>query len=74
MIECGSVQLWTIIIVIVTAAIVLMGQYKNIDKIASNLAVALSITVLAAAVSVFPKPGELTAGLVPQFPADFKYG
>ncbi|MCC5638823.1 Nramp family divalent metal transporter [Nostoc sp. CHAB 5844] len=70
----GTVQLWTIITVLVTAAIVLLGQYKLIEKVASYLAITLSVAVLAAALSVFPKGGELAAGLVPQLPQDVDYG
>ncbi|MBD2459750.1 Nramp family divalent metal transporter [Oscillatoria sp. FACHB-1407] len=70
----GSLQVWTIIIVLVTATIVLLGQYSVIDKLASSLAIALSIAVLAAALSVFPNGGELAAGLVPQLPGDVDIG
>jgi len=69
----GTVQLWMIIIVVVTASIILLGQYKSIDKLASYLAVVLSIAVLSAALSVFPKGSELAAGLVPQLPAQVQY-
>lgn len=69
----GTVQLWMVIIALVTATIVLLGQYDKIDKLASYLAVILSIAVVAAAASVFPNPGNLAAGLVPQIPQDVKF-
>ncbi len=61
----GTVKMWMVIVTLVTATIVLLGQYKNIDKLASFLAVALSLAVLSAAISIFPQPGDLAAGLVP---------
>ena len=69
----GTVKLWTIIIVVVTAALIFLGQYDKIDKAASYLAVILSVAVLAAAFSVFPQVGELGSGIVPQLPSDVEF-
>lgn len=69
----GTVTLWMIIVTLVTGTIVLLGQYKNIEKLSSFLAIALSLAVLAAAISVFPKPSEIAAGLVPQLPANVQF-
>lgn len=69
----GTVKLWMAIIVIVTVTIIFLGQYSSIDKIASYLAVLLTVAVLAAAISVFPNVGNLASGLVPQIPQDVNY-
>jgi Mn2+/Fe2+ NRAMP family transporter len=69
----GSLQVWTVIIVLVTVAIILLGQYDKIDKGASYLAVVLTVAVLVAAISVLPNLGNLSAGLVPQIPQDVDY-
>ncbi|NEQ27490.1 MAG: divalent metal cation transporter [Microcoleus sp. SIO2G3] len=69
----GTVQLWTVIIILVTAAIVFLGQYDSVEKISSYVGVARTIAVVAAAVVVFPSLGQLGAGLVPQIPQDVQY-
>ena len=69
----GSIQLWTVIIILVTAAIVFLGQYDGIEKISSYIGIARTIAVVAAAVIIFPSFKQLTAGLVPQIPSDVQY-
>lgn len=69
----GTVQLWTVIIIVVTAAIVFLGQYEGVEKISSYLGVARTIAVVVAALIVFPSLGQLGSGLVPQIPADVQY-
>jgi Mn2+/Fe2+ NRAMP family transporter len=69
----GTVQLWTVIIIAVTAAIVFLGQYKYVEKISSYVGVARTIAVVTAAILVFPNLKNLGAGLVPQIPADVQY-
>lgn len=69
----GTVQLWTVIIIVVTAAIVLLGQYNVVEKISSYVGIARTIAVVSAAIFVFPKLRQLTAGLVPQIPKNVQY-
>jgi len=69
----GTVQLWTVIIIIVTAAIVLLGQYDVVEKISSYVGVSRTIAVVAAAIFVFPNLRQLAAGLVPQIPQNVRY-
>lgn len=69
----GTVQLWTVIIIIVTAAIVLLGQYNLVEKISSYIGIARTIAVVAAAIFVFPNLRQLGAGLLPQIPQNVQY-
>jgi len=70
----GSIAIWMSAIVIVGAAIVLLGGYGAVEKLAVVLGVALSLAVLAAAISVFPEPESLARGLVPQLPPGLNVG
>ncbi|MGB3263554.1 MAG: Nramp family divalent metal transporter [Microcoleus sp.] len=69
----GSVQLWTVIIIAVTAAIVFMGQYEVVEKISSFIGIGRTLAVVAAAIFVFPNLRKLAEGLVPQIPPDVQY-
>lgn len=69
----GTIGLWTTIIIVVTAAIVLKGQYEGVEKISSYIGIARTVAVVAAAIFIFPKIGELASGLVPQVPANIEY-
>jgi Mn2+/Fe2+ NRAMP family transporter len=69
----GSVQLWTVIIIVVTAAIVLFGQYNVVEKISSYIGIARTIAVVTAALFVFPSFRQLLDGLVPQIPENVRY-
>ena len=69
----GTVQLWTVIIVVVTAAIVLLGQYNVVEKFSSAIGIARTLAVVAAALLVFPTVRDLTLGLLPQVPQDVEY-
>lgn len=69
----GTVQLWTVIIIVVTAAIVFLGQYDGVEKASSYIGIGRTIAVVAAAVFVFPNLGKLSGGLVPQIPPDVQY-
>lgn len=69
----GTAQLWTVIIILVTASIVLLGQYNVVEKISSYIGIARTVAVVAAAILVFPRLGQLTSGLVPQIPQDVRY-
>ncbi|MBW4449685.1 MAG: Nramp family divalent metal transporter [Spirirestis rafaelensis WJT71-NPBG6] len=69
----GTVQLWTVIIIIVTAAIVLLGQYNVVEKISSYVGIARTVAVVSAAIFVFPNVRKLGAGIVPQIPKNVQY-
>lgn len=69
----GTVQLWTVIIILVTAAIVLLGQYDGVEKVSSSIGIARTIAVVIAAVIVFPSFQQLGAGVVPQIPQNVQY-
>jgi Mn2+/Fe2+ NRAMP family transporter len=69
----GTVQLWTVIIILVTAAIVFLGQYEGVEKISSYVGIARTVAVVVAAIVVFPSLGQLAGGLVPQIPPDVQY-
>ncbi|WP_017314149.1 Nramp family divalent metal transporter [Mastigocladopsis repens] len=69
----GTVQMWTVIIILVTAAIVLLGQYSVVEKISSYVGIARTLAVVAAAIFVFPNIGQLAAGIVPQIPNNVQY-
>ncbi|MBW4490078.1 MAG: Nramp family divalent metal transporter [Trichocoleus desertorum ATA4-8-CV12] len=69
----GTAQLWTVIIIVVTAAIVFLGQYDGVEKASSYIGIGRTIAVVAAAVFVFPNLGQLSGGLVPQIPQDVQY-
>jgi Mn2+/Fe2+ NRAMP family transporter len=69
----GTVQLWTVIIILVTAAIVFLGQYNVVEKFSSFVGIARTLAVVTAALFVFPNVRELTTGLLPQVPQDVQY-
>jgi hypothetical protein len=57
-----------------STALVFLGRYRSIERTAALLASLLALAAVAAAVSVFPGPGELVAGLVPRLPPEVDYG
>ncbi len=69
----GTVQLWTVIIILVTAAIVFLGQYNVVEKFSSFVGIARTLAVVTAAIFVFPNVRELASGLLPQIPQDVQY-
>ncbi|MBD2258044.1 Nramp family divalent metal transporter [Pseudanabaena sp. FACHB-2040] len=69
----GTVQLWTVIIILVTASIVFLGQYDGVEKVSSYIGIGRTLAVVAAAIFVFPNLSRLGGGLVPQIPSDVQY-
>lgn len=69
----GTVQLWTVIVIVVTAAIVFLGQYDVVEKFSSAIGIARTLAVVSAAFFVFPNVRDLTLGLLPQVPQDVEY-
>ncbi|MEG3975653.1 hypothetical protein QT970_13665 [Microcoleus sp. herbarium8] len=66
----GTVQIWTVIIMLVTGAIVFLGQYNVVEIFSSYIGIARTLAIVTAAVLVFPNIREFTSGLVPQIPQD----
>ncbi|MEI2580876.1 Nramp family divalent metal transporter [Scytonema sp. PRP1] len=69
----GTAQMWTVIIILVTAAIVVLGQYSVVEKISSYIGIARTVAVVVAAIFVFPNIQQLAGGLVPQIPNNVQY-
>lgn len=69
----GSVKLWTAVTLISAVMLLTTGSYKVIEKVAMIFAVALALVGIGTAISVFPRPSQLAAGLVPTLPADVDY-
>lgn len=69
----GTVQLWTVIIILVTAAIVFLGQYNVVEKVSSYIGIARTLAVVIAAIFVFPNFRDLASGLLPQIPQNIEY-
>ena len=70
----GDVRLWMVVSVVSASLLVLWGRYRGVERVATVLAVTLGAAALAAAVSVRPDLGQISAGLVPRMPADVDYG
>lgn len=69
----GTAQLWTVIIILVTAAIVFLGQYNVVEQVSSCVGIARTLAVVVAALFVFPNVRDLASGLVPQILQDVQY-
>jgi Mn2+/Fe2+ NRAMP family transporter len=69
----GSVKIWTGVTLFSAVILLTTGGYKMIEKVAMALAILLGLVGVATAVSVFPEPAKLAAGLRPQIPADVNY-
>lgn len=64
----GPLWLWTLVIIGVTASFVLWGRYGLIEKLATALGLTLAVVAVVTAATVFPSPGAIAGGLVPQIP------
>jgi Mn2+/Fe2+ NRAMP family transporter len=69
----GDVRLWMAGSVLASTALVLWGRYRGVERAATVIAVALGVASVAAAATVFPRPGALGAGLVPGGTPDVDY-
>lgn len=69
----GTVQLWTVIIILVTAAIVFLGQYNLVETFSSYIGITRTLAVVTAAVLVFPQLRNFASGLIPQIPQNVEY-
>jgi Mn2+/Fe2+ NRAMP family transporter len=61
-----------IFLVIITAGIIFLGQYKVVEKVTTIVAIIISLAVLAAAVSTRPDLNEMAKGFALTLPADTK--
>jgi Mn2+/Fe2+ NRAMP family transporter len=69
----GNVKLWTIFSILASAAVVLLGKFKAVEKVATILAITLGISAIVAAVSVGPHMDKLADGFIPKVPDQVKY-
>lgn len=69
----GSKKLITVLIIVVTGLIVLLGRYKLVEVLASICGVLLSLAVITAAITIFPDGKKMVEGLVPTLPQTVKY-
>lgn len=65
----GSSTLWSIVIGVFAAALLLSGRYKLIERVLGGLVVVMSVVFIVTAVMVGPDPGRVAAGLVPTIPS-----
>ena len=62
-----------IVLVVLTAGIIMLGQYKLVEKVTTIIAIIVSIAVLAAAIATGPDSSELIKGFVPTLPDNIKF-
>jgi len=70
----GDIRIWMVAAVFASTGLVFWGRYKVIERTAVAIAVALAITSVIAALSVFPSYGRLISGLIPRFPPGADFG
>jgi Mn2+/Fe2+ NRAMP family transporter len=70
----GDIRIWTIVSIVISTALVVWGRYNAVELVATILAVALSVSAIIAALTVFPNMNALVQGLIPQVPANINYG
>ncbi|MEC4819421.1 MAG: Nramp family divalent metal transporter [Scytonema sp. PMC 1069.18] len=69
----GNTSLWMAVILLSTMVFLLWGKYSKLELVAKILAIALAITAVVTAVTVFPSFDTLVAGLAPQIPQNVNY-
>lgn len=67
----GNQALYASALIILSAILVVSGHYKKVEQATSVMAVVLVVSVVAAAIQVFPDIDEFTGGLVPGLGDDF---
>lgn len=63
----GSLFTWMIVSVLAASALVTIGRYRAIERVAVIIGVAVALAAVAAAISVKPDPAEILAGFRPRF-------
>lgn len=69
----GSSALWMIVSLLLSTALVVIGRYRIVERVAAMMAVSIAVAAIAAAVSVKPDAGAIAAGLRPSLPPDVDY-
>lgn len=64
----GGLQLWSLVLLALSTALVVGGGFRQVSRVARWLALALLAIILSAAASQLPEPAALGAGLVPKVP------
>ena len=67
----GTHAMYALGIMFFSAALVITGRYKKLEKVATVMSGVLVLSVLITAIMVFPQPQEAASGLVPLLPDDF---
>jgi Mn2+/Fe2+ NRAMP family transporter len=62
-----------LVLVAITASIILLGQYKIVEKVTTLVAIIISIAVLVAAIATKPDTNSLIKGFVPSLPRNLKF-
>jgi hypothetical protein len=70
----GGTTLWTVVLILLSTALVAWGRYGLVEKAATAVAVALAVAAVAAAATVLRDPGAVARGLVPTIPPEFEIG
>ncbi|MDK3159301.1 Nramp family divalent metal transporter [Kamptonema cortianum] len=67
----GNQAIYATALIVLSAILVISGQYQRVEQAASVMAGLLIVAVIVAAIQVFPEWGEFTGGLVPGIGDDF---
>ncbi|MCD8489363.1 MAG: Nramp family divalent metal transporter [Desertifilum sp.] len=67
----GNQAIYATALIVLSAILVISGQYQRVEQAASVMAGILIVAVIVAALQVFPEWGEFTGGLVPGIGDDF---
>lgn len=73
MLTGGSKKMITLLIIVMTGLIVLLGRYKLVEMLASVCGIVLSLAVITAAITIFPDGKKIVEGLMPTLPDAVKY-
>lgn len=66
----GGQGLYATLIILVSAAVVLLGRYRGVERLTVAMSGVLVLAVVGTALVAGPSPGELATGLVPGVPQD----
>lgn len=66
----GDIRIWMVVSVGAATAVVTLGRYRVVERVAAVISVLLAVAATIAAISVRPDPSAIAAGLVPSIPDD----
>lgn len=69
----GSHLIYGTVILLTSAALVLLGRYSGVEKVTAVVGGLLMLGIVTTAIVVTPAPDEFTAGLVPGIPEDMDW-